>query len=241
MINSNFYIILLFENESMSNCIKDISHTSAFSHLTNTETNILERNKTTITYKKNEYIIKQGTFANNILFIKKGLAKLFIEGNQKRIILTIKMADNFLGLSSLYYDKKLYLYSASVLEDCEIDLYDKQAFKHVLSQNVDFANEMIKFLNHNSARIYSRLLCVTEKNARGKVADMILCLANNIFNCFEFTIPLSRQELAEFAGLSMENTIRILKEFENDKLIKLKGKDFKIINPEMLERISEYG
>ncbi|HHH55266.1 MAG TPA: Crp/Fnr family transcriptional regulator [Bacteroidetes bacterium] len=225
----------------MSNCIKDISHEPAFSMLTQTEENILKRNSTVLQYKRGETIIKQGTFANNMLYIKKGLAKLFIEGSQKRIILTIKMPDNFLGLSSLFYEKKTYLYTATCLEECEIELFDKMAFKHVLAQNVDFANEIIKFLNHNSARIYSRLLCVTEKNARGKVADMILCLANNIFGCFEFTIPLSRQELAEFAGLSMENTIRILKEFENDNLIELKGKDFKILNAETLERISEYG
>ena len=225
----------------MSNCIKDISHREAMDCLTVSEKNLLDRNKTIVSYDRGEYIIKQGTFANNILLINRGLAKLFIEGSQKRIILTIKMTDNFLGLSSLYYAKKTYLYSASALEKCEIVLYDKQAFKHVLSQNVEFANKIIKFLNHNSAKIYARLLCVTEKNARGKVADMIICLANNIFGCHEFTIPLTRQELAEFAGLSMENTIRILKEFENDKIIELKGKSFKILDIDMLERISEYG
>ena len=225
----------------MSNCIKDISHEPAFYMLTESEKNILNENKISVKYDKSEVIIKQGTFVNNILFVKKGLSKLYIEGTQKKIILTIKRESNFLGLSSLYYDKKTYLYSATALEKCEIDLYEKQSFKQVLSQNVDFSNEIIRYINHNTAKIYGRFLCVTEKNARGKVADMILCFANNIFGCNDFKIPMSRQDLAEFAGLSMENTIRILKEFESDKLIELKGKEFKILRKDILERISEYG
>jgi len=225
----------------MSNCIKDISHIEAFDLLSQEDLQILEDNKTSIKYDKGEVIFKQGTPANSILFVKKGISKLFIEGSQKKIILTIKRDNNFLGISSLYTKDKTYQFTATALEKCKIHLYDKLAFKEVLNGNAAFSNEIIKFINHNTARIYARLLCVTEKNSRGKVADMILCLSNNIFGCLSFTIPLSRQELAEFAGLSMENTIRILKEFENDKIITLNGKKFDILNKEMLVRISEFG
>ncbi len=225
----------------MPYCIKDISHTGAFRLLSEEEENILNRNKTHLKYSKGEVILKQGTLANSILYVQKGLSKLFVEGTQKKVIVTIKRDDNFLGLSSIYHVDKTYQYSATALEECEIDVYDKESFKTVLSQNIGFSNEIIRYLNHSTAKIYSRFLCVTEKNARGKVADMILCFANNIFGCNKFTIPLSRQELAEFAGLSMENTIRILKEFESDNIIKLKGKNFNIRNLEVLERISDYG
>ncbi len=225
----------------MSNCIKDITHNEAFELLTESELLVLENNKTSIKYDKGEVLIKQGTLSNSIIFVKKGISKIYIEGSQKNIILTIKRDNNFLGLSSLYTEDKTYQYTVSALEKCKVELYDKMAFKEVLKSNVAFSNEIIKYINHNTSRFYKRLLCITEKNSRGKVADMILCLSNHIFGCIEFTIPLSRQELAEFAGLSMENTIRILKEFEADKLIKLKGKSFKIKNKSMLERISEFG
>ena len=135
----------------------------------------------------------------------------------------------------------MYLYSAQAIEDCEIDFYDKISFKKVVSQNVDFANEIIKYLNHNSVKIYGRISCLAEKNARGKVADMLLCFASNLFGCYEFYCPLSRTDLAEFADLSMENTIRILKEFERDEYIKLDGKNMSIVNIEALEKIRMFG
>lgn len=225
----------------MSNCIKDLSHSTAFELLSSEEREILEKKKVTIKYEKGEAIIKQGTLANSMLFINKGMSKLFVEGTQKKVIITIKAENSFLGLSSIYQKYQTHQYSVTALEHNEISVYDKDDFKKVMNLNIAFANEIVMYLNHVTSKIYARFLCVAEKNARGKVADMILCMANNLFGCLSFTIPLSRQELAEFAGLSMENTIRILKEFESDNLIKLKNKTFEIIEKEKLERISKFG
>ncbi|MGE5356750.1 MAG: Crp/Fnr family transcriptional regulator [Deltaproteobacteria bacterium] len=225
----------------MATCIKDIDHDVAFDYLSDEESSFLEKNKSSLKYNKGEVILKQGTFANNILFVRTGLCKIYIQGTQKKVILTLKKEKNFLGITSLYYDKKLYLYSASAIEDCEIDFYDKESFKQVMRNNALFSNEIVKYLNYNSVKIYGRIACLAEKNARGKVADMLLCFANNLFGCLEFTVPLSRQDLAEFADLSMENTIRILKEFEKDGLISVDGKTIAILNVEALERIRQFG
>jgi signal-transduction protein with cAMP-binding, CBS, and nucleotidyltransferase domain len=68
----------------MSNCIKDLSHSKAFELLSSVEREILEKKKVTIKYEKGEAIIKQGTLANSMLFINKGMSKLFVEGTQKK-------------------------------------------------------------------------------------------------------------------------------------------------------------
>ena len=224
----------------MSDGLKDISHQTAFKKLSAAEMDILNQNKTKLSYKKNEVIIKQGAIANNILYGVSGLFKLHIEGAKKDVILTLKKDNVFLGLTSLYLDKT-YIYSVTALEDCVVDIYDKNDFKKVLKENVNFSNEILMYVNHNSAKIFRRYLCITDKNARGKIADMILRMANDIYESLTFTIALSRQEIADFVGLSMENTIRILKEFETDKLIKLNGRSFEVLDKAALEKISDFG
>ncbi len=225
----------------MSNCIKDIEHLSVFDLLTEEEIIFLDKHKTTVSYKKNETILKQGTFASTILFGKSGYFKLHIEGKKKGIILAVKKSNAFLGLSSLYYVNKTYLYSVTALEDCEVDVYDKSIFLEVMHNNVSFSNEIIKYINHNSARIFNRFLCVAEKNARGRVADMLICFSRNIFERLEFTLVMTRQELSDFVGLSMENTVRILKEFEDDQIIKISGKKVEIIDMDVLQKIRDFG
>ena len=73
--------------------------------------------------------------------------------------------------------KKSYIFTQhQLLEDCEIDFYDKESFKEVMQKNAIFTNEIVKYLNHNSVKIYGRIACLAEKNARGKVADMFCAL-----------------------------------------------------------------
>lgn len=225
----------------MLDCLKDIQHQHIFDLLSASETDILNTNKTSVHYKKGELIIKQGTIANTVAYTKSGIFKLHIEGIQKNIILTFKGPKVFLGLSSLYYTDNIYLYSVTAMEDCEVEQYDMNSVRNVMQMNIVFTNEMVKILNHNMARFFKRFVNMTEKNARGKVANMLMCLASSVYFSFEFTLSMSRQEMAEFLGISMENIVRILKEFENDKLLIVEGKNVKILEPKTLDRICDFG
>jgi CRP/FNR family transcriptional regulator len=222
-------------------CLKDIKHNHVFNLLTESEKAILDKNKKTLFYKKNDIILKQGTIANSIVFSKTGFFKLGMEGNQKNIILILKGSQTFLGLSSLFCEEKIYLYSVTATEDCEVDIYDNVAFKEVLSRNSAFSNEIIKFLNHNSSRIFKRFMNMMEKNSRGKVAFMLVCMANSVYFNNEYTMSLSRQDMADFLGISMESVIRIIKELENDGLIEVNGKSIKLVNIESLHKVCEFG
>jgi CRP/FNR family transcriptional regulator len=222
-------------------CLRDIKHNHAFNLLSESDAAILDKNKKTLFYKKNDIILKQGTVANSIVFSKTGFFKLGMEGNQKNVILILKGNQTFLGLSSLFCEEKIYLYTVTATEDCEVDIYDNASFKEVLSRNVLFSNEIIKFLNHNSSRIFKRFMNMMEKNSRGKVAFMLVCLANSVYQNNEYTMSLSRKDMADFLGISMESVIRILKELENDGLIQVNGKSFKLVNIESLHKVCEFG
>jgi len=222
-------------------CLSDIKHNKAFELLSSEELAILNKNKTIVQYKKNDIILKQGTMANNVVFSNNGLFKLSIEGDKKNMILTFKGHHTFLGLSSLYHDSNIYLYTVTAMEDCEVEIYDENSFKEILNRNNHFSNEIIKYLNHNSARIFRRFINMTEKNSRGKVANMLMCLANSIYFKDEYTLSLSRQDMADFLSLSMENVIRIIKEFESDGLIIVDGKKFTLLNKDALKKICNFG
>ncbi|HIP49609.1 MAG TPA: Crp/Fnr family transcriptional regulator [Lutibacter sp.] len=225
----------------MTSCVKDIHHNPAFKLLSVEELAFLNKGSAEVSYKKHEIILKQGAVANTILFAKTGIFKLHMEGAKHDIIMTLKREESFLGLSSLFSENNSYQYSVTALEDCIVKYYDKKVFETILSRNVKFSNEILMYINHNFSRIIRRFLCVAQKNARGKVAEMLLCLSSSLYEDTKFTLNLSRSELADFAGLSMENTIRILKEFNEDEIISLEGKKIAIINQPVLEKISDFG
>jgi CRP/FNR family transcriptional regulator len=52
---------------------------------------------------------------------------------------------------------------------------------------------------------------------------------------------LNRKDIAEFAGLSTESTVRLLTELKNENIIDITGKEISILNMELLKNISRRG
>jgi CRP/FNR family transcriptional regulator len=202
---------------------------------------LLDISSVTVLYKKGEVICKQGGFASHILFIENGLAKVFIEDGTNTLVLKVIPTGNLLGLSSISDENHTFQYSAMAYLDSEIKQIDINAFKKVLVQNPNFAKEVIDILISNSIQINGRFFCLTHKQSYGRMADIILCLADRIFKANEFELNLSRKDLAELSGISAETVVRMLKKFKDEGLINIDGKDFKIIDYDRLKRISETG
>lgn len=214
---------------------------SCFDELTKEERSLIELNKISLTYKKGEIISKQGSFASHIIYLKKGLAKVYLEGKSKNLILTITPPGNLMGLPCLYDGNNVFLYSASAYIDSEVDLIDIELFKKLILQNSKFAFSIIKTLNANTVQTYGRFYCFTNKQMHGRLADILLCLAQRIYGQDSFLLPLTRADLAELTGMSTESVVRVMKDFKDDGLIKTEGKNIELINIDMLMKISDVG
>ena len=212
-----------------------------FDKLTKEEQNLVDANSVTIHFKKGEIICKQGAFASHVLYMQQGLAKVFIDDGSNMLVLKIIPDANFLGLASVSEENTTYRYSSMAYIDSIIKQIDINIFRTLLTQNPGFAKEVIDILSTNSTQIYGRFFCLTHKQSYGRMADILLCLADRIFKSNEFDLPLSRKDLAELTGMSPETVIRLLKKFREEGMITIEGKAFKILDYQRLVRISETG
>lgn len=212
-----------------------------FDKLTEEERKDLDKQSVAIKYKKGEIICKQGSFVSQVMYVEKGLAKVFLDNGSNSLVLKIIPEGNLLGLASVSLEYNTYQYSAMAYIDSEIRQIDINVFRELLNTNSGFAKEVIDILSANSVQIYGRFFCLTHKQAFGRLADIILCLSERIFKKKEFELPLSRKELAELSGMSSETVIRILKKFNEEGLISMNGKNFIVHDYERLQQISDKG
>ena len=84
-------------------------------------------------------------------------------------------------------------------------------------------------------------ISLAHKQKEGRIADIILYLAAEVYYDNNFILSLTRKELAEFAGCSTENVIMTLSRWQNEKIITIEGKKFEILNLEKLQYISRIG
>ncbi len=75
----------------------------------------------------------------------------------------------------------------------------------------------------------------------GRMADGLLYLSKVFFENDTFKLHLSRQEIADLTAMSKDSAIRILKDFERDRLISLNGNELSILDTDQLQNISLKG
>lgn len=233
---------LFFMPLSGSNtCVSFVYELSCFDLLTPDEKELINSQSVLVSYKKGETICKQGSFASHIMYLEKGLVKVYLEGNPKSLILTITPSHNLLGLQALYEGNNTFLYSISTYSESTVRLIDIQLFKQILRQNSAFSYRVINILNESTSQSYGRFFSLTQKQLHGRLADILLCLSRKIFKSASFDLPLSRADLSDLTSMSTESVIRIMKDFKDDGIINIDNKSITLIDIPRLEKISEKG
>ena len=208
-----------------------------FKTLDNTDIAFLNKNKTQIKYLKGETLFKQGAFAPHILFVNKGLVKVFLQtGLEKQVNLHLARQGDFMAFSSIF-NKNTYEYSAVALSDASICMIEKEALKKVLMKDYSFAMEITSRNYQYETRHLEIIKSISYKQMRGKLASALLYLTTDHYkddNVFHY---LSRQDIADFASITVESAVKFLKEFEKEQLIKLEGKNIVLNDKQTLEDI----
>jgi CRP/FNR family transcriptional regulator len=228
-------------NSGPDTCVSFIYELSCFDLLTADEKELINTSSVLVNYKKGEMICKQGSFASHIMYLEKGLVKIYLEGNPKDLILTITPQKNLMGLQALYEGNNTFLYSISTYTDSAIRLIDIQIFKQLLKQNPLFSYRIINILNESTSQSYGRFFSLTQKQLHGRLADILLCLSRKIFKSESFDLPLTRSDLSDLTSMSTESVIRILKDLKDDKIIEMNNKTITLLDIPRLDSISAKG
>lgn len=200
----------------------------------------LSENHLELKFSKGDSIIKQGMFSTNVVFLRKGLAKIHLKGPYHEQIVRLVKAPTYLGLPTTFGDK-INQYSVTAVSDVEVCYIDVKIFEKILNENREFSHEIVIELCQNELESFRRCANRTQKMIRGNMADVLLEFADKFFDSDSFKLPISQTELANLVDTSRESVSRVLAEFDNDGIIKMTGKQIEILNKKSLVMISQNG
>jgi CRP/FNR family transcriptional regulator len=213
---------------------------SAAQKLSDDEICMLGDNCAQVHFEAGDNIIKQDALSTNIVYIKSGLVKIHIKGPLRERIMKITKAPAYLCLPSNFGDKVNH-HSATALEPTTVCFIDLALFKRFIYENGDFAYQIILDMSKNELENFHNCLNNSQKQNIGRIADAILFFANEIYNANTFTLPVTRQDLADLTGITRESASRILTDFHKEKIVKITGRQITILNDKLLQQISEKG
>jgi CRP/FNR family transcriptional regulator len=219
----------------------DDGEESIFDCLTPEELELLVKEKRHVHFNAGETILKQNTSASHVVCIKRGLAKIIAEGEgDKKLILRLVATHSILTGGGIFIEEIRH-FTVQAVTEVECCFIDSEKIYELVSRNSRFAFELLKLNNRQNIQMLNNLVGITQKYMPGRVADLLLYLKNEIFLCNPFDTRLSRQELADMTGMTMESFIRILKEFKSSEIITVDGSQIHILDEDALALISRKG
>lgn len=225
----------------VNNCVICTGFCSLKGNLSVQELELINKNKHSLNYREGEIVFKQGSPITHVISFKKGLGKAYIEGlDGKDLILSIIKPNALLSGPGAFIDNKHY-FTMRVLTDSVACFLDINVFKNIVRTNPAFAEFYIQYISQRSIDVYNKLITLSQKHITGRIAEVILYLANYIFEKDEFDMIISRKEFAEFTSTTKESVCRILSDFKRDGFIHLEGNNLKINDFKALEMLSQKG
>lgn len=212
--------------------------------LTDKERDILRKSSKIQHFKRNQLIYYEGDEPKDMMCLLNGKVKIFKEGvgGRSQIIRMIKPIQYFAYRA--YFAQENYLTNASAFEASTVCMIPMTIVTDFLKANLNFAMFFIRQLSVDLGIADERTVNLTQKHIRGRLAESLLFLKDS-YGLEEdgatLSIYLAREDLASLSNMTTSNAIRTLSTFAAERIIALDGRKIKLIDMDLLKKISKLG
>ncbi len=192
-------------------------------------------------YNKESVILSEHETGSTFFIVIKGKVKLSrISEDGNEVILTTLSDSEFFGEMSLL-DGSSRSVTVTAIEDSELLIIQRKEFINLLHSDPDISIALVVELTQKLRAANIKLKSLSLKDAEGKVAVVILQLADDIGKIRQGTVEIERlpfqHDLANMAGTSRETISRTLHTFAKKGLVELDGSRLRILNYEKFKEL----
>jgi CRP-like cAMP-binding protein/CheY-like chemotaxis protein len=188
------------------------------------------------TYRKKDYIFKEGDYPKQVFFLNKGKVKTYKTNDDgKELIMSLYKEGDFLGFLPML-QSTTYPETALALEECIISIIPQKDFFDLLHNNPSVASSFLQSLAQELSEKEEQLIELAYNSVRKRVADALVRLLNRYKEEGQdiFTIAILRDDLASMVGTAKETVIRTLSDFKEEGLVDIKGSKITILEEKKL-------
>jgi len=176
----------------------------------------IEMTGATMTFGRNGEIYGEGEQADYVYKIASGAVRTYkVLADGRRQIGAFYLPGDVFGLEV----GEEHLHSAEAVVESTVMVVKRSALIGLAARNSDVARELWAFTGRELARVQEHVLLLV-KTAQERVVDFLLEMANRQPGD-AIELPMSRQDIADYLGLTIETVSRTLTGLENEAAIAL--------------------
>ena len=194
------------------------------------------------TYERGEEVFAEGDPSEFFFVVISGRVKVYKHGPAGNdIILEMFGPGGPLGAVAAY-ESRPYPASARAIEPSSCLLIPRQAFFSLLEQHPSLVRGLLGSLSLRLVELTTRLAELTGGRVEARFARLFVKLAAQLGRAERggvfIPLPLSRQELADLTGTTIETAIRTMSRWNKDDVLRTDKDGFVITDREALEAIA---
>lgn len=194
-------------------------------------------------YKKGDLLCRTGEKSDTLFIINEGgvkISKLTKDGKEQ--IVHILTSGDFFGELSLFTNNETYNFDVYAISNTKICTLTKQNMDEILINNPQISLKLLQVITKRLSDTENLAQNLATNDAEIRIAYMLLEFAEKYgvptSEGLKVKLPINREEMASYVGVTRETISRKLSIFEELGIISHKGNKLLIINK--LEMLKSY-
>jgi CRP/FNR family transcriptional regulator len=220
-----------------------LSKIPLFEHLSDRERRKISEEVVETRYRKDQFIFREGDPASSFHILKEGTVKCVKTSSEgKQVTLKVLMPGDLFCCDAAVLENGTHPGCAQPMGDVSVLSLSKDAYYAMLRRNPEAALQVIQYLGArlNEAQETTKVLALNP--AEQRLAALLVKLSDRAGlregNHVRLTVRLTRQDLADMVGMTVETATRIMGRFKRDKLVSGTAKSLIIRNLARLQQLA---
>lgn len=224
--------------EPCSSC--EARPTSVCAAIEKVDLDMLARAAVPISIHAGQTFVYEGDPAENFFNLTGGTARLFkLLPDGRRQIIGFASTGCFLGLAV----RDAYTFSAEAVDGVNLCRFSRSAMRTLLDDFPNLERRLLMTASNELAAAQEQMLLLGRKTARERLASFLIMQSATGQHCLHHTtrvaLPMTRGDIADYLGLTIETVSRTFTKLKADHLIELPSPHYVTIsNYEALESIA---
>ena len=192
-------------------------------------------------YQKGEYLFQHGDNFDALYAVRSGSVKTFSQDdNGDEQITGFYLAGEMMGLDAVH--EGFHPCSALALETTSVCKIPFNHLEELSAKLPSLQHQLLRIMSKEITEDQALLILLGQKSAEERVSAYLVNMADRMdkrgFSATEFNLSMSRKDIGNYLGLTIETISRTFSHLQQDGLISTQRKHIEIVDPKRLRELA---
>jgi CRP/FNR family transcriptional regulator len=165
------------------------------------------------------------------------LSKLLPDG--RRQVIGFALPGDFLGLAMA----STHMFTADALTPVKVCQFSRVGFSQLIDKRPPLMRRLMEMVAHELSLAQDQMVILGRRTAEEKIAAFLIGMRDRYARlsgqCVDVPLPMSRHDIGDFLGLSVETVSRMMTRLAREQTIVMVRNGVRLLNVRRLEHIAE--